>query len=128
MFGSWSSVIGREFYVSSPIFHRQAQTKLQTVRLGNSATWQPSACRGESCDPLELLFLRMQWLASYPAVWAAAEVPGHAGLRVVRITSMSSLLSAGFCRKAQAPAFKVRSRLYCGSRAVSTITGIVESC
>jgi hypothetical protein len=58
---------------------------------------------------------------------AEAAVPGHTGFRVVRITSSSSLLSAGFCRKAQAPAFNLRSRLYCGSRAVRTMTGIEES-
>jgi hypothetical protein len=40
-------------------------------------------------------------------------VPGQTGFRVVRMTSINSLLSAGFCRKAQAPAFSVRSRLYC---------------
>jgi hypothetical protein len=58
---------------------------------------------------------------------AAAAARGFAGFSVVRITSISSLLSAGFCRKADAPAFNVRSRLYCGSRAVKTMTGIDAS-
>src|SRR5271167_5196952 len=52
-------------------------------------------------------------------------VPGQAFGRVARITSSNSLLSAGFWKKAVAPACSVFCSLDCGSRAVSTITGML---
>src|SRR5580693_10429795 len=61
--------------------------------------------------------------AGYDGHAAGAAVPGP---RLTRITLSNSSLSAGFWKNAAAPAFKAFSSLFCGSRALSTITGTPE--
>src|ERR1700693_4101314 len=64
--------------------------------------------------------------AAWPQRYEGNAVPGHAFGKVARITSSNSVLSTGFWKKAVAPACRVFCSLDCGSRAVKTITGILD--
>ena len=61
-----------------------------------------------------------------PTAYEGNALPGQVLGRVARITFSNSLLSAGFWRKAVAPACNVLCSSEWGSRAVKTITGIFD--
>jgi hypothetical protein len=85
-------------------------------------------CPGEGRNAQHAAFLTQRCGRDSPVAYdGKPDDRPQPACRLERITPSNSSLSAGFWKKATAPDVRVRLSLPSGSRAVRTITGIMES-